>query len=169
MRNSRTLGLALAAVLAAGTLSACGSDDAPTEDAVTATPSEAVPTGDADSTGLPDGVTAGLPEGVEAPQDASAGAGWSEDGTGLWVVTFGSSTNPTVATLESADAGTVTLALAPVVPDGPGTMDYVPTTTVLDLPEEVDSGAPVEVVLGDLGSVMVTGPGAPAWVVPDGA
>lgn len=167
MRNSRTLGLALAAVIAAGTLAACGSDDAPTGGAMTATPSEAVPTGDAESTGLPDGVTAGLPDGVEAPQDASAGAGWTEDGAGLWVVTFGSSTNPTVATLESADAGTVTLALAPVVPDGPGTMDYVPTTTVLDLPEEVDTSGTVEVVLGELGSVEVTEAGSPAWIIPE--
>ena len=169
MRNSRTLSVVTAALLATAALTACGSDDASDEATATATPSEAVPTGDAGSSGLPDGVTAGLPDGVEAPQDASAGAGWTEDGAGLWVVTFGSSTNPTVATLESADAGTVTLALAPVVPDGPGTMDYVPTTTVLDLPKEVDTGAPVEVVLGELGSVMVTGPGAPAWVVPDGA
>lgn len=169
MRNSRTLSVVTAALLATAALTACGSDDGSDEASAAATPSEAVPTGDAGSSGLPDGVTAGLPDGVEAPQDASAGAGWTEDGAGLWVVTFGSSTNPTVATLESADAGTVTLALAPVVPDGPGTMDYVPTTTVLDLPEGVDTGAPVEVVLGELGSVMVTGPGAPAWVVPDGA
>ena len=168
MKNSRTLGLALAALLAAGTLTACGADDAP-DGAATVTPSEAVPTGDAASIGLPEGVTAGVPEGVEAPTDAAAGAGWTEDGTGLWVVTFGSSTNPTVATLESADASTITLALTPVVPGGPGTMDYVPTTTVLDAPPGVDASAPVEVVLGDLGSVELADGQAPAWVTGDGS
>lgn len=168
MKSSRTLGLALAGLLAAGALTACGADGTP-DGVATVTPSEAVPTGDTGSSGVPDGVTAGLPEGVEAPTDAAAGAGWTEDGTGLWVVTFGSSTNPTVATLASADASTITLALAPVAPGGPGTMDYVPTTTVLDAPPGLDGSAPVQVVLGEVGSVEVTDVQTPGWVTGDGS
>ena len=173
MRHSRTTTLALAATLATGMLAGCSSDDSsddssapvvseePTSSASTETPG----TDDASAGSLPDGVTVSLPDGVEAPSGASGGAGLGDDGTTLWVVTYGSSTNPTVATVESAESGTVTVSLAAVDPDAPATADYVPTTTVLDLPDELDTTAPFEVVLGELGSVEVDGAEPPGWLV----
>ena len=169
MRHSRTTTLALAATLAAGMLAGCSSDDSSTpaaSDEATTIASTGMPdTDDASAGSLPAGVTVSLPEGVEAPAEASAGAGLGADGTTLWVVTYGSSTNPTVATLESAESGTVTVSLAPVDPDAPATMDYVPTTTVLELPDGLDSEAPFQVVLGELGSVEVDGVETPGWLV----
>lgn len=165
MRHRTTATLTLVAALAAGTLAGCSSDDSSSSADPTGTTTSA--TDDAMFAPLPDGVTVALPDGVEAPAEASAGAGWGADGSTFWVVTYGSSTNPTVATLDSADSGTITVSLAEVTPGGPGTMDYVPTTTVLDLPADVDTSAPVQVVLGDLGSVEVTAD-APGWLTASG-
>lgn len=166
MRHSRTTTLALTATLAAGMLAGCSSDDSSSDDASTSTATETPSTAPDDAAGdsLPDGVTVALPDGVEAPAAASGGAGLGADGTTLWVVTFGSSTNPTVATVESAESGTVTVSLAAVDPDAPATADYVPTTTVLDLPAELDTSAPFQVVLGELGSVEVDGVDTPGWL-----
>ena len=169
MRHSRTTTLALTATLAAGMLTGCSSDDSSTpatsDEATTSASTEAPGSDEASAGSLPDGVTVSLPEGVEAPAEASAGAGLGADGTTLWVVTYGSSTNPTVATVESAASGTVTVSLAPVDPDAPATMDYVPTTTVLELPDGLDTEAPFQVVLGELGSVEVDGVETPGWLV----
>ena len=169
MRYSRTMTLALTATLAAGVLAGCSSDDSSTpvasDDATTSAPTETPESPDDASGSLPDGVTVALPEGVEAPSGANGGAGLGADGTTLWVVTYGSSTNPTVATVESAESGTVTVSLAPVDPDAPATADFVPTTTVLDLPDDLDPEAPFEVVLGELGTVEVDGVDTPRWLV----
>ena len=176
MRHSRTTTLALTAVLATVMVAGCSSDDTPS-DGASATQTTQAPSSDTTTTeapgtspddaaagSLPDGVTVGLPEGVEPPAEASGGAGLGADGATLWVVTFGSSTNPTVATVESADSSTVTVALNPVDPDGPATADYVPTTTVLDLPDGLDTAAPIQVVLAGTGTVEVDGVDTPGWV-----
>lgn len=172
MRHRTTATLTLVVALAAGTLTACSSDDAPSVAESTASASATDGASEDATDGptraqFPDGVTVGLPAGVQAPGEASAGAGWGADGTSVWVVTYGSSTNPTFATITSAESGTLTVALSLVNPDGPGTMDYVPTTTVLDLPAGVDTRQPVQVVLGDLGTVQVTAD-APGWLTASG-
>ncbi|MFI5428539.1 hypothetical protein [Aeromicrobium sp. UC242_57] len=78
-------------------------------------------------------------------------------------MTYGSSTNPLVATDVSGDGQTVTVTLAQR--DAPATMDLVPTTSTVALPAGVDVEETVTVVLGELGSVELGGKTAPAGVV----
>lgn len=94
----------------------------------------------------------GLPDGTAENPASTAGAGISPDGK-LWVVTFGSSTNPLAVTNISADGQTVTLALA--AEDRPATMDLVPSTSTIALPAGVDPKQTITVVLGDKGSVTL--------------
>ena len=118
------------------------------------------------------GVTgSGLPEGVTPPDDGgSAGAGWAPDDGLLYVVTFGSSTCPVVAEPEATLSGDTLVVTAAPTSDGPCTMDLVPTTSVVGVPDDVDASAPVTVDLGDLGVVTVEPRGAAgsagpiAWV-----
>ncbi|GHS89910.1 hypothetical protein AGMMS50218_17140 [Actinomycetota bacterium] len=126
----RTTALALAAVTALA-LTAC-SDDSDNE-----------PTS---SLGLPDGISENVA--------ATAGAGLAATDGPLWVVTYGSSTNPLVAGDVSADGQTVTVELTND-PDAPATADLVPTTSFVDLPDDVAADEPIDVVLGDLGTVTV--------------
>ncbi|NKY38215.1 hypothetical protein [Cellulomonas septica] len=97
------------------------------------------------------GVTgSGLPEGVTPPDDSgSPGAGWAPDDGLLYVITFGSSTCPIVTEPEATVAGgTLTVTVA-ATSQGPCTMDFVPTTSVVGVPDDVDESAPVTVDLGD--------------------
>lgn len=97
------------------------------------------------------GVTgSGLPDGVTPPDDSgSPGAGWAPDEGLLYVVTFGSSTCPIVAEPEATLAGGTLTAKVGATSDGPCTMDFVPTTSVVGVPDDVDENAPVTVDLGD--------------------
>ncbi len=126
-RTRRTTALALAA-LTALMLAAC-SDDGPTS-------------------------SAGLPDGVSGNLAGTAGAGLSAADGPLWVITYGSSTNPLVAGDVSADGQTVTVELTNDE-DAPATADLVPTTSLVDLPDGVSTDEPIDVVLGDLGTVLV--------------
>ena len=98
----------------------------------------------------------GLSDGVEGTMDSPAGVGWSPEAGLLYVVTFGSSSCPTLA--ESAakgDGDELTVVLVPPPADAICTMDYAPTTTVVAVPDGADAGSPVTVTLGDLGAVEV--------------
>ncbi|QHT55606.1 hypothetical protein GXP71_05560 [Cellulomonas sp. H30R-01] len=97
------------------------------------------------------GVTgSGLPEGVTPPDDSgSPGAAWAPDEGLLYVITFGSSTCPIVAEPEATAAGGVLTVKVGATSDGPCTMDFVPTTSVVGVPDDVDENAPVTVDLGD--------------------
>lgn len=97
------------------------------------------------------GVTgSGLPDGVTPPDDSgSPGAGWAPDDGLLYVVTFGSSTCPVVAEPEATLAGSTLTVAVGATSDGPCTMDLVPTTSVVGVPDDVDEDAPVTVDLGD--------------------
>lgn len=97
------------------------------------------------------GVTgSGLPDGVTPPDDSgSPGAGWAPDEGLLYVVTFGSSTCPIVAEPEATLAGGTLTVKVGATSDGPCTMDFVPTTSVVGVPDDVDENAPVTVDLGD--------------------
>lgn len=116
----------------------------------------------------------GLPDGVEAPADGATGAAWTAEPGLLYVMTFGSSTCARVAEDATAADGTVTVTFAELPETQPCTMDYVPTTSVVAVPDDVDAAAPVSVVLGDAGTVDVaprdadgeTGPAA--WVTDAG-
>lgn len=85
----------------------------------------------------------------------------------IWVVTYGSSSNPAVVRQVTAEGQTVTVQVS--AEDGKvSTMDYVPTTSTLVLPDSVDVDQPIEFTLGDFGTVALpsTEPGTTAWVTP---
>lgn len=96
----------------------------------------------------------GLPDGVDQPESSAGGVAWSGDGAYLFVMTFGSSTCPMLGDGATAEGATVTVTFEPVS-DGPCTMDYVPFTSVVAVPDSVDPMGAVTVELGDLGTLEV--------------
>lgn len=123
----------------------------------------------------------GLPPGLEGNTDSPVGVAWAPVEGLLYVVTNGSSSCPLFAEPEAtlgsggksakvggAD-GVLTVRFMPAS-DGICTMDFVPTTTVVEVPAEVDTGDPVPVVLGDKGDVELLPrpaegePGPVAWL-----
>lgn len=148
----------IAAVIALGALVGCGDGDGggygDTSEATSASAS-----------GSTDYVR-GTPEGVSVPADASGGAGWATDRDGeMWVLTYGSSSNPLVATKATADGQTVIIALGDAKPGGPATDDLAPTTSYITVPDGVDSDSPVTVVIGDLGTAEILSPSQPGWLL----
>lgn len=123
----------------------------------------------------------GLPPGLEGNTDSTIGVAWAPVGGLLYVVTNGSSSCPTFAEPEAtigsggksagvdAADGVLTVQLTPPS-DGICTMDFVPTTTVVEVPAEADTGQSVPVVLGDKGKVELLPrpaegePGPVAWL-----
>jgi hypothetical protein len=111
----------------------------------------------------------GLPEGVPGSMDSSAGAAWSPEAGLVYVVTYGSSSCPSIAEAEATagDAG-VTVTLLPPAAEM-CTMDWAPTTTVVAVPAGTDETVPLTVVLGEHGTVEVPPraaagqPGEVAW------
>ena len=113
----------------------------------------------------------GLPAGVEGTMDSPAGVGWTPETGLLYVVTYGSSSCPTLAEAEATGQGeAIEIVLVPPPADAMCTMDYAPTTTVVAVPDGADTGAPLTVTLGDRGKVEVEPrasdgePGGIAWV-----
>lgn len=123
----------------------------------------------------------GLPPGLEGSVDSTAGVAWAPVAGLLYVVTNGSSSCPTLAepaatmgaggkgaNVSAADA-VLTVTLLPAS-DEICTMDFVPTTTVVEAPAEADTGRPVPVMLGDKGKVELQPrsaegePGPVAWL-----
>lgn len=123
----------------------------------------------------------GLPPGVEGNTNSPVGVAWAPVEGLLYVVTNGSSSCPLYAKPEAtigsggksakvdAADGVLTVQFMPPS-DGICTMDFVPTTTVVEVPAEVDTGDPVPVVLGDKGDVELLPrpaegePGPVAWL-----
>ena len=182
-RVASTLALALAVTL----LGACasetdgGGDDTPTSEESAETDGDATeePTDDGEQEGLPDAATMeleagahgmGLPPGVDAPTEGGTGAAWSAEPGLLYVVTYGSSTCPLLAEADASVEGSdVAVAFDEVPADAVCTMDYVPATSVVQVPDDVDPSAEVSVVLGDRGTVVVPpaadgATGESAWV-----
>ncbi|MGW6005183.1 hypothetical protein ACWFNS_05130 [Oerskovia enterophila] len=157
--------VSLVALLA---LTACGTDTdsggtTPTEESSSAeetTPSEEAPEAPLNAADLT--IEAGangvdLPDGIDAPSNGGTGAAWTAEDGYLYVVTFGSSTCPTVAegeaTLEGSD---VVVTFEKVEDNKPCTMDMRAWTTVVKAPEGVDESADVTVKLDEAGSVVLT-------------
>ena len=123
----------------------------------------------------------GLPPGLEGSTSSTVGVAWAPVAGLLYVVTNGSSSCPTFAEPEAtigsgskasgvdAADGVLTVELVPPG-DGICTMDFVPTTTVVEVPAEADTGQPVPVMLGDKGKVELQPraaegePGPMAWL-----
>jgi hypothetical protein len=169
------LGISMTAALA---LSGCAQSDvggsvgdssttttSPTPDSGTASPS---PSDDAGDTGeleqaadmkIAAGSTGrGLPPGLEGNTDSTVGVAWAPVEGLLYVVTNGSSSCPTYAepeaTLGAGGAGDGVLSVLLTPPsEGICTMDFVPTTSVVEVPAESDTGQEIPVMLGDKGKV----------------
>lgn len=98
----------------------------------------------------------GLPPGVEdqlsasGTDDTSGGAGYADVDGYLWVVTYGSSSNPDLPVDVQAVDQTITLEISNI-PDSVSTMDFVPTTSTVAIPDEVSLDEPIEVVFADRG------------------
>jgi len=160
----------LAAASAVALLAACasgpgsaGDADSPTADPATQSPSPTLALVAGSSVvGLPDGLTA-------PPVDAVAGAARTADDGLLYVVTYGSGSCPAVADPSATDPGDGTVAVTfPELGDGPCTMDWVPATTVVALPDGVSADDDLTVLIGDLGQVSLpAGSHEPAWVQPE--
>ncbi|MFE6968800.1 hypothetical protein [Isoptericola sp. NPDC057653] len=183
-RAARGLLLAGAAGVLALLVTACASGEGAGGAATSASPSSPEPSPSAsspepgeDPAALAPGEHArGLPEGAEGTMDSPAGAGWSPTPGVLLVVTYGSSTCPLLAQPEGErdSSGGTAVVTFEKLPDGPCTMDYMPTTSAVALPEGADGGDPLTVRLGDRGTVEVAPRGAEgetgpiAWVAPKG-
>ncbi|KFD44648.1 hypothetical protein IU11_00410 [Cellulosimicrobium sp. MM] len=101
----------------------------------------------------------GLPPGADAPTEGGTGAAWSAEPGLLLVVTFGSSSCPLLAEDDAAVEGSdVVVSFVDIPADTACTMDYVPATSVVAVPDDVDTSADVSVVLGDRGTVVVPPP-----------
>lgn len=175
--------LAAAVVVLTTTMVACASGDdtpaaessAPETSSPTPSASEGPPAAVDDIVPAAGAVGLGVPSSAVPPDDSgSPGAGWTAADGLLYVVTFGSSTCPLLTEPDATESGgTVTVAFVPL-PDGPCTMDFVPTTSVVQVPSSVDQSAPVPVDLGGAGTVTVEPrpssdeAGPIAWAAPTG-
>jgi len=155
--------VALLALTACGTDTDSGGSSPTAEESSSAeetTPSEETPEAPLNAADLP--IEAGangvdLPDGIDPPSNGGTGAAWTAEDGYLYVVTFGSSTCPTVAegeaTLEGSD---VVVTFEKVEDNKPCTMDMRAWTTVVKAPEGVDESADVTVKLDEAGSVVLT-------------
>jgi hypothetical protein len=152
-RRARAL-VPVAAVAVLTLVAACGSGSSDDETSV-------APSDDGDppvALDLSAGSTVlGLPEGLGTPSpDAAAGAARTTDDTLLYVVTFGSSTCPSVADETAASTGGDAVEITfPEPGDGACTADYVPATTVVALPDDVDPAQDLTVTIGTWGEVTL--------------
>ncbi|GAA1848518.1 hypothetical protein [Myceligenerans crystallogenes] len=112
----------------------------------------------------------GLPPGLKGSTSSTAGAAWSPEAGLVYVVTNDSSSCPIIAEPNAtAEGGEIVVGLLPRR-DGMCTMDFAPTTSVVELPGDVADGSAVTLRLGDQGSVDLPAretagePGAIAWV-----
>ena len=123
----------------------------------------------------------GLPPGLEGNTESTVGVAWAPVEGLLYVVTNGSSSCPTYAEPEAtlgaggksagvaAEDGVLSVHLTEPS-DGICTMDFVPTTTVVEVPAESDTGQEIPVMLGDKGQVQLMPrtaegePGPVAWL-----
>ena len=155
--------VALLALTACGTDTDSGGSSPAAEESSSAeetTPSEETPEAPLNAADLP--IEAGangvdLPDGIDPPSNGGTGAAWTAEDGYLYIVTFGSSTCPTVAegeaTLEGSD---VVVTFEKVEDNKPCTMDMRAWTTVVKAPEGVDESADVTVKLDEAGSVVLT-------------
>ncbi|MEP7763220.1 hypothetical protein [Sanguibacter sp. 25GB23B1] len=82
---------------------------------------------------------AGLPEG-EAGAEETGAVVMPDDGT-IHVFTTGSSTCPAIPTAVTVDGDEIVVTVA-ADDAGPCTMDFVPTTSVIEIPDDYDGAEP---------------------------
>ncbi|HEY7988480.1 MAG TPA: hypothetical protein VIE19_04620 [Lapillicoccus sp.] len=143
-----TVRLAVAMLVLAGTLSACGASAAPG-----AAPTSA-PAGSVSGSTPTVSHTKGLPPAVTPTDTAGASlVGWSGPGL-MYLVTYGSGSCPKLPTsVAVAQGNRLTIVTAPSS-DGPCTMDFGPTTSAVDVPPGIDDTKPVEVTVDGVVSTV---------------
>lgn len=130
-----------AALVLAAALSGCGSAPSPSG----AGPSPSAPTV-SHTRGLPPDVTS-----TDSPGESVVG--WAGPGR-MYVVTYGSSSCPRLPNAVTAATGNRLTIATNAASDGPCTMDFGPTTSVVDVPQEIDETMPVEVILDGVSSAV---------------
>ena len=141
MRLGRTAPILLAALLAG-----CGTATTPSAPAPTA--------GSATGSTPTVSHTKGLPSSVTVTDTSGQSqVGWFGPGQ-MCLVTYGSSTCPRVPTSVTSAAGNrLTITTAPSS-DGPCTMDFGPTTSVVDVPQGISDTQPVQVTVDGVASTV---------------
>jgi hypothetical protein len=141
-----TVRLGLALLVLAGTLTACGASGVPGNGAAaTASATGSTPTV-SHTKGLPPTVT---------PTDTAGQSlvGWSGPRL-MYLVTYGSGSCPKLPTsVDFVEGNRLTITTRPAS-DGPCTMDFGPTTSVVDVPPGVDDTKPVEVTVDGVVSTV---------------
>ncbi|WP_263119597.1 hypothetical protein [Cellulomonas sp. RIT-PI-Y] len=100
-----------------------------------------------------------------APTDSAAGAARIADDGLIAIVTFGSSTCPQVPDSPATGTDSAVTVTFPTPTDGPCTLDYVPATTVIALPDGVRADSDLSVTIGDFGAVTLpVGSTEAVWV-----
>jgi hypothetical protein len=170
--SAAVAGVVLVVMTAGACADSTGSGGGDTETTSTPSASESptVAPAIADVTPEAGAVGSGIPGDATPPEsDGAPGAGWTADDGLLYVVTFGSSTCPIVAEPEATlTEGSVEVTFSDA-PEGPCTMDLVPTTSVVQVPDGVDESAPISVLMGQGQDVTVQPrpasgqPGPIAW------
>jgi hypothetical protein len=156
------LALTVVGVLAACSSGSSGSspDDEGSPSAAAETPADkdataAAPSGDLE----PGSSSLGYPETLGdtlLDAEAAAGLAWTTDPTLLYVITLGSSTCPVVAEPDATgDAAGVVVSFVPIPADTACTMDLVPTTTVVALPDGIGPDVDLTVDLDGIGSATL--------------
>ncbi|MBD5785362.1 hypothetical protein IF650_04135 [Cellulosimicrobium terreum] len=168
-RASRASASTVGALLLVASLAACATETdegGTSSESPSSAPSEpsAEPTPSEDGAAMPEAASMtieagargkGLPVGVDGPTVGGTGAAWSAEPGLLYVVTSGSSTCPLVAEPDAQVRDGEVVVTFVDLPDGPCTMDLVPATSVVAVPDDADPSGEVTVVLGDKGTVVV--------------
>lgn len=176
--RTRSVGVSLAALFLTWALTGCGGaeeDPGPSAPTVDVTPSDEATTGPVGEfprdTPTPGAGGLGLPgDDTTTDENSALGAGWTGTGTDLYVVTYGSSTCPRLAEPEAELDGSTVVVTFRAETDRPCTMDYVPSTSVVGVPDSIDPTSPVTVEFSGIGVVQVpplgeSGAGAFGWFV----
>jgi hypothetical protein len=135
-------------ILLAMALAGCGTSSSP------GTSPSSAPAGSATASTPSVTATKGLPPSV-TPTDTTGASlvGWQGAGR-LYVVTYGSSTCPRVPTNVSVAAGNQLTITTTPTSAGPCTMDFGPSTSVIDAPTGLDDTKPLQVTI-DGGTLTV--------------
>lgn len=99
-----------------------------------------------------------------AEEFGATGVGIDADGT-VYLVTFGSSSNPTVIESASVDGSTISLESGPLHgPNTPATADFVPTTSSLPWPESPIPDGERTIILDRVEVLTVPESGGVGWI-----
>jgi hypothetical protein len=141
-----TARFAVVLLVLAGTLSACGTTAAPGSPPGSAPAGSAAGASVSHTKGLPPTVTPSVTTGQSL-------LGWTGRGR-MYLVTYGSGSCPKLPTSVSASGSNQLTITTASTSDGPCTMDFGPTTSVVDVPQGIDDTKPVQVTVDGVASTV---------------